>query len=45
MQTQKSISFAGTKLWKSLPNEKIQESDFKKFKACMKQFALNTSGL
>ena len=41
-QTQKSISYAGSKIWNTLPlSFNIQESDFKKFKVALKQLILN----
>ena len=36
-QTQKSIAFAGYKLWNALPYELTHEIDFKKFKICLKK--------
>ena len=41
-QTQKSISYAGSKIWNTLPlSFNIEESDFKKFKVALKQLILN----
>ena len=40
-QTEKSISFAGPKVWNLLPNDLVSESDFNTFKNCLKMHILN----
>ena len=36
-QTQKSICYAGPRIWDSLPIQYNHESEFNKFKTCLKQ--------
>ena len=40
-QTEKSLSFAGPKLWYNLPDEYIQELNFSKFKTHYREYILN----
>ena len=40
-QTHKSLFFAGPKIWNNLPPQLVQESNFKKFKTCLRQFVLD----
>ena len=41
-QTQKSMSYSGPMIWNEIPNQLVEESDFKKFKSDLKQKLLNT---
>ena len=40
-QTEKSLLFAGPKLWYNLPDEYIQELNFSKFKTHYREYSLN----
>ena len=40
-KTERSIVFAGPRLWNNLPSELVEESSFNKFKTLLKDFIIN----